>query len=213
MISLPFNPARIRPNPSRENDGYSQDLGVRSRRNGKLVRNVSKVGVTDFEGAKSIYRREICLSSIYPSRCHTHARAMRVRTRKGVCDAFRVTDSVSSCLPTRQRPTLGRGLRMPTPSHSVPFPLSVTNTHVPYSVKVEAHGDNAVRRLFLFATPVLRRERRLPETCDVNGQRRCCRGDFPTDHRGRARPKKCRQSGDKWVSTGVTHRTEKSASD
>ena len=50
--------------------------------------NVSRAAVTDLGGRKSIYSKYIYLSFLYTSRCHAHARALRVRTREGVCDVF-----------------------------------------------------------------------------------------------------------------------------
>ena len=88
MISPRINPAPVCPNPSRKRDEYGCDHGVGPYQNGKSVRNVSNLGVTDFRGCKSIYSKYIYLSSIYTSRCHAHARALRVRTREGVCDVF-----------------------------------------------------------------------------------------------------------------------------
>ena len=88
MNSPRINPAPVCHNPSRKRDEYGCDHGVGPYQNGKSVRNVSRVGVTDLGGGNSINNREISLSSINTSRCHAPAIALRPRTREGVCDGF-----------------------------------------------------------------------------------------------------------------------------
>ena len=88
MISHEINPSLIRHNPSRKCDGFTHDHMENPSRNGESVHDVSRAAVTDFRGRKSIYSKYIYLSFLYTSRCHAHARALRVRTREGVCDVF-----------------------------------------------------------------------------------------------------------------------------
>ena len=100
MISRQFNPSSIRRNLSRRCDGFTLDHKENPSRNGESVHNVSRAAVTDFRGRKSIYSKYIYLSFLYTSRCHAHARALRVRTREGVCDVFE--ERIRSSSPVRQ---------------------------------------------------------------------------------------------------------------
>ncbi len=102
MNSQRLNPAPVCRNPSRKRDEYGCDHGVGPYQNGKSVRNVSRVGVTDLGGGNSINNREISLSSINTSRCHAPAIALRLRTREGVCDVF--ARRIRFASPVRRHP-------------------------------------------------------------------------------------------------------------
>jgi hypothetical protein len=104
-----INPSAICRNPSRLRDEYGRQHGIGSHQNGELVSNVSRLGVTDLGRGKSINNRYISLSSINTSRCHAHARALRVRTREGVCDVFECR--IRSASPIRQCDSLRQRLR------------------------------------------------------------------------------------------------------
>ena len=66
-----------------------------------------RVGVTDFRSCKLFISKEISLFYINKSRCHTHSRARRARTRErgvtGFCDGFPIHD----LLPVAARPQGG----------------------------------------------------------------------------------------------------------
>ena len=102
------NTSRIPRNPSLGREGFRllcpqiRSIGVCF---GESLTNPSRVGVKDLGGRKSLYRIYISLSSIYPSRSHTHASALRVRTREGVCEGFagriRSTSPIRQCISLR----------------------------------------------------------------------------------------------------------------
>jgi hypothetical protein len=104
------NTSRIPHNPSLGREGFRLPrlpIASMDGRVGESFTNPSRVGVKDLGGRKSLYRIYISLSSIYPSRSHTHARALRVRTREGVCEGFpgriRSASPVRKCNSFRQR--------------------------------------------------------------------------------------------------------------
>ena len=110
MIMAQSNTSRILHKPSHGREGFGlARLQVRSisGRFGESLTNPSRVGVKDLGGRKSIYSKYISLSFLYTSRCHAHARALRVRTCEGVCDGFRgrirCASPVQQCLTLRPR--------------------------------------------------------------------------------------------------------------
>ncbi len=111
MIAAKRNTSRILRNPSRRSEGFGLSvLQIRSigGRNGESVTNPSRVRVKDLGRRKSINNRYISLSSINTSRSPAPARAMRVRTREGVCEGL--ARRIRSTSSVRQRHSLRRRL-------------------------------------------------------------------------------------------------------
>lgn len=82
-----INPSAVCRNPSRLRDEYGRQNGLGSHHNCESVNNVSRRGVTDFGGVKSINTREISLFSINTSHSHARTRVLRPRTCEG-CVTF-----------------------------------------------------------------------------------------------------------------------------
>ena len=111
MIKTRTNASPILRNPSQRREGLGliclQIRSVGGHLSGTFT-NPSRGRVKDLGGRKSINNKYISLSSINTSRYHAHARALRVRTREGVCDGF---EGRIYSEPPAQRNPIGPRLR------------------------------------------------------------------------------------------------------
>ena len=110
MITIESNTSRILHNPSRRCEGFGakcQQIRLVVPHFIESFSNPSRGRVKDLRGRKSIYNKYISLSFINTSRVHARARALRVRTREGVCEVFvrriRPASPVQQCTPLRPR--------------------------------------------------------------------------------------------------------------